>query len=89
MKNSRQREILVELAHRHGLTVAQAEEIWNSLGSAVSAAISADHRDQETTKFVVEKFPVIHIEHFGKFIPNKKRINYANYCITKKKQDEA
>ena len=38
--------------------------------------------------FDENKFPIIHIDNFGKFIPNKRKINHANYCI-KKKQDES
>lgn len=83
---SRQRDILLEVAQRHGLTVAQAEEIWSALGAKISDAISSDHRDPETNNFVFEKFPVVHIDNFGKFIPSKKRVNYANYCLTKKEK---
>jgi hypothetical protein len=87
MKNSRQRDLLIATAQRHGLNLTQAEEIWNSFGHTIAKHISSDHRG-ENNKFVLDKFPVIHIEHFGKFIPNKKRINYANYCIDKNKTDD-
>lgn len=88
MKNRRQRDVLVDAARRHGITIGQAEEIWNLLGAGIADAISSDHRDPETNKFVFEKFPVIHLEHFGKFIPSKKRVNYANYCLTKNTTDD-
>lgn len=84
MKNSKQRDILVETARRHGMTIAQAEEIWNSFGLTIAKHISSNHRDDDN-KFNLDKFPVINIQHFGKFIPRKKKINYANYCIDKNK----
>lgn len=79
---SRQRDILLEIARRNGVSVAQAEEIWNSFGATIAKHISSNHRDDDN-KFNLDKFPVINIQHFGKFIPRKKKINYANYCIDK------
>ena len=79
---SRQRDILLEIARRNGVSVAQAEEIWNSFGLTIAKHISSNHRDDDN-KFNLDKFPVINIQHFGKFIPRKKKINYANYCIDK------
>ena len=79
---SRQRDILLEIARRNGVSVAQAEEIWNSFGATIAKHISSNHRDSDN-KFNLDKFPVINIQHLGKFIPRKKKINYANYCIDK------
>ena len=79
---SRQRDILLEIARRNGVSVAQAEEIWNSFGATIAKHIGSNHRDDDN-KFNLDKFPVINIQHFGKFIPRKKKINYANYCIDK------
>lgn len=79
---SRQRDILLEVARRNNVSVAQAEEIWNSFGATIAKHISSNHRDEDN-KFNLDKFPVINIQHFGKFIPRKKKINYANYCIDK------
>jgi hypothetical protein len=79
---SKQRDIMLEIARRNGVTVTQAEEIWNSFGATIAKHISSNHRD-ENNKFNLDKFPVINIQHFGKFIPRKKKINYANYCIDK------
>jgi ribosomal protein S15P/S13E len=73
---------MLEIARRNGVTVTQAEEIWNSFGATIAKHISSNHRD-ENNKFNLDKFPVINIQHFGKFIPRKKKINYANYCIDK------
>lgn len=81
---SKQRDILLDLARRHNLTVAQAEEIWNNFGLTIAKHIESNHRDEDN-KFNLDKFPVINIQHFGKFIPRKKKINYANYCLDKNK----
>ena len=70
----------------HGIKISQAEEIWKLMGSKVAEVISSDHKTNNL--FDENKFPIIHIDNFGKFIPNKRKINHANYCI-KKKQDES
>lgn len=84
MKSSRQKDILNDIARRHGITIAQAEEIWDSFGKTIAKHISSNHRDEDN-KFNLDKFPIVHIEHLGKFIPRKKKINYANYCLDKNK----
>lgn len=86
--SSRQQDILVSLARRHGITIGQAEEIWSFFGSTIATHISSAEKNEEGY-FIEDSFPIIHIENFGKFVPNKRRIKYANHCITyKKKQNE-
>ena len=88
LSSHRQQEILVEMARRHGITIGQAEDIWSSFGSTIATHVSSATKDEEGF-FIEDSFPVIHIENFGKFVPNKRRIKYANHCITyKKKQNE-
>lgn len=82
MKSNKQKEILTTIARQHGLTIAQAEEIWNNFGLTIAKHISSNHRDEDN-KFNIDKFAIINIQHFGKFIPKKKKINYANYCLDK------
>tara|TARA_R110000803_G_scaffold208578_1_gene277344 strand:- start:1213 stop:1467 length:255 start_codon:yes stop_codon:yes gene_type:complete len=81
-----QKEILKKIANTHGVKISQAEEIWKLLGNKIADVISSDHKDQNNL-FDINMFPVIHIDNFGKFIPNKRKINYANYCINKKKDE--
>jgi hypothetical protein len=81
----RQREILISLAERHGITIGQAEEIWNLQGGKIAEVISSSKKDDEG-QFILDKFDTIHIDNFGKFIPNKRKINYANHCIKLKQQ---
>jgi nucleoid DNA-binding protein len=83
---NKQKEILKKIAATHGIKISQAEEIWNLLGSKISEVISSDHKTEGL--FDENKFPIIHIDNFGKFVPNKRKINHANYCI-KKKQNES
>ena len=81
---TKQREILLATAKRHGLNIGQAEEIWNLFGAKIAEVISDD--DKKTNElFTSEKFPTIHIDHFGKFIPNQRKIRHANHCIGLKK----
>ncbi len=84
---NKQKEILKKIAAFHGINFSQAEEIWNLLGSKIAEEISSDHKNEKGL-FDENKFPIIHIDNFGKFIPNKRKINHANYCI-KKKQNES
>lgn len=85
---NRQKDILERIAKKHGLTLAQAEEIWNLFGNKISEVISKQDK-LENNIYNPEKFPVIHIDNFGKFIPDQRRIRHANHCLTlKQKQNE-
>ena len=82
---SKQKEILKKIAASHGIGIAQAEEIWKLLGNKIADVISSDHKTDGL--FDETKFPIIHIDSFGKFVPNKRKINHANFCIKKKKNE--
>jgi nucleoid DNA-binding protein len=85
---NRQREILEKTAKKHGLTLAQAEEVWSLFGAKISEVISKQDK-LENKIYNADKFPVIHIDNFGKFIPDQRRIRHANHCLTlKQKQNE-
>jgi hypothetical protein len=85
---TRQREILLQIAKKHGVNIGQAEEVWNLFGAKIAEIISST--DKKTNElFDSNKFPVIHIDHLGKFIPNQRKIRHSNYCIDlKTKTDE-
>ena len=85
---TKQREILLAMAKRHGLNIGQAEEVWNLIGGKIAEVIG--DLDKKTNELYDDnKFHVIHIDNFGKFIPNKNRIRHANYCLRLKiKKDE-
>ena len=85
---TKQREILLAIAKRHGLNIGQAEEVWNLIGGKIAEVIS--DLDKKTDELYDDnKFHVIHIDNFGKFIPNKNRIRHANHCLRLKiKKDE-
>ena len=82
---SKQKEILKKIADTHGINISQATEIWKLLGNKIADVISSDHKTDGI--FDESKFPTIHIDNFGKFIPNKRKINHANFCIKKKKNE--
>ena len=82
---NKQKELLKKIAESHGVKISQAEEIWNLLGNKIAEVISSDHKTDGM--FDENKFPIIHIDSFGKFVPNKRKINHANYCIKKKKDE--
>jgi hypothetical protein len=85
---TKQKEILLAIAKRHGLNIGQAEEVWNLIGGKIAEVIS--DLDKKTDELYDDnKFHVIHIDNFGKFIPNKNRIRHANHCLRLKiKKDE-
>jgi nucleoid DNA-binding protein len=82
MINRQQDNILRETAKEFGLTQLQAEEIFKLFCNKISEEISSDHKTNEL--FDPTKFKVIHIDNFGKFIPNQNKIRHANFCLTKK-----
>ena len=85
---TKQREILLAIAKRHGLNIGQAEEVWNLIGGKIAEVIG--DLDKKTDELYDDnKFHVIHVDNFGKFIPNKNKIKHANYCLRLKiKKDE-
>jgi hypothetical protein len=85
---TKQKEILLAIAKRHGLNIGQAEEVWNLIGGKIAEVIS--DLDKKTDELYDDnKFHVIHVDNFGKFIPNKNRIRHANHCLRLKiKKDE-
>jgi nucleoid DNA-binding protein len=82
MINRQQDNILKETAKDFGITQGQAEEIFRLFCNRVSEEISSDHKTDGL--FDTTKFKVIHIDNFGKFIPNQRKIRHANFCLTKK-----
>ena len=82
---NKQQKILADIARHHGLTLGQAEEIWNLLGAKIADVISSPKKDDEG-QFILDKFDTVHIDNFGKFVPNKRKVNYANHCIKLKQQ---
>jgi nucleoid DNA-binding protein len=78
-----QKDILMEVASRHGLNQTQAEDIWNLIGGKIAEVISKNDKKVDGL-YDVEKFPVIHIDNFGKFIPDNRKIRHANFCLKAK-----
>jgi hypothetical protein len=69
---TRQQQILKEVAKRNGIPDYQVEEIWRLFTQGLSAEMSIKRKDDDN-KFIVEDFPIIHVDNFGKFTP---RINF-------------
>lgn len=80
---SKQRDILERTAVKYGLTLTQAEEIWNLFGAKIAETISKQDKLIDN-QYDPEKFPVIHIDNFGKFIPNQRKLRHANHCLNLK-----
>lgn len=84
---NKQKEILLSIAKKHGLSISQAEEVWRLFGSKIASVISNSNKKNNDNLYDIEKFPVIHIDNFGKFFPSKRVIHHSNTNL-KKKQDE-
>lgn len=80
-----QYQILRKLAKEQGITITQAEEIWSLFCKKIESVIYSDKRVDGI--YDINKFPVIHIDNFGKFIPNKKNIRYANMHLKRVNDD--
>jgi hypothetical protein len=78
------KKIIRDLCLSHGIKLSQGEEIASSLFKQIAEIMSVPRKDEEGL-FDPDAFPVIHIDSFGKFIPNKKNIRFINSCINKKK----
>ena len=83
---TKQKKILNDLAMAHGITIGQAEEIWSLMIDKVATTISEKNKQDENGLYDIEKFPVVHIDNFGKFIPSARNINYANMFLEKKNE---
>jgi hypothetical protein len=77
---SKQKDILHATARRHGLNISQANEVWDLLGSKIAEIISSSHTSGEILD--PDNFKIIHIDNFGKFIPNKRKIMQRNKIHT-------
>lgn len=90
IKINRQRNIMMEIAKKHGILMGQADEIWQLFNNKIEEVISDTDVMTEDNYFDANKFKLIHIDNFGKFIPLKKNINYVNLGLkNKRKKDES
>jgi hypothetical protein len=81
---------LRRVAKQHQIQINQAEEIFELFCKKIGSVVA------EEDKFVngfyhIDKFPIIHIDNFGKFIPSPKHITKYNKGIeiNKKRDEEA
>tara|TARA_R110002020_G_scaffold51362_6_gene145358 strand:- start:6387 stop:6647 length:261 start_codon:yes stop_codon:yes gene_type:complete len=80
----KQKIILNDLAKKHNISIGQAEEIFSLFVEKIATTISEEDK-MEDGLYVADRFKTIHIDNFGKFIPNLNKITYANKYLEKKK----
>jgi nucleoid DNA-binding protein len=85
---NKQKQMLNNIAKRHGLSISQAEEIWTLLIDKIASTISDLDKKNDDGTYDLDKFKTINVQNFGKFIPHKRHILNANKWILKKKEDE-
>lgn len=83
----KQEEIIYRIASEHGISKTHSKEIWKLFTNKIAETIS-DQDKKEDGKFSRDKFKVVHISNFGKFIPNYKKIYFANKCLKAKKNED-
>ena len=81
---NKQKIILNDLAKKHNISIGQAEEIFSLFVNKIASTISEEDK-MEDGLYVADRFKTIHIDNFGKFIPNLNKIAYANKYLEKKK----
>jgi len=86
--SNRQQQILLEVAERHGLSKKQAEEIWSLFTEKIRTTISEPNKRGKDGLYEIDNFPIIHIDNFGKFVPNLRNIRHANKCLENKKKND-
>ena len=80
----KQKIILNNLAKKHNISIGQAEEIFGLFVDKIATTISEEDK-MEDGLYVADRFKTIHMDNFGKFIPNLNKIAYANKYLEKKK----
>lgn len=83
--NRKQKEIFLRLVKQHGLQIGQAEDVWNLFGAKIASVIG-DPNKMTDGLYDIEKFPIIHIDHLGKFVPVRGKVKYENKKLTEKKE---
>lgn len=83
----RQEEILLEIAAKHGISKTDAREVWSSFIRTIREVISEQDK-MVGGQYESEKFKTIHIDNFGKFVPNQRNIRFANKCLETKNKKQ-
>lgn len=81
---TKQEDILRRLANEYDIQIQQAEEIWNLFCEKIKLEIIKTKKDEEGL-YILDNFPVIHIDNFGKFVPIKQKVLFANNVMINKK----
>ena len=81
---NKQKKILNKIAKEHDIPIGQAEEIWKLFTYKIAEIISEPNK-LEDGLYIPEKFKNIHIDNFGKFVPDLRKIGHANNALKKKK----
>jgi nucleoid DNA-binding protein len=81
--NKKQKKILNELAAKHNIPIKQAEEIYSLFVGKIADTISAPDKMVDGL-YDIERFPTIHVDNFGKFVPDARKIRHANNNLKKR-----
>ena len=81
---NKQKKILNSIAEKHELPIGHAEEIWKLFTDKIAETISEPDKLEEGL-YNPENFKNIHIDNFGKFVPDLRKIGHANNALKKKK----
>ena len=81
---TKQEKIIRQLAHKHGISEAQAIEIFELQCAAMRGIIADPNTKREDGLWNVDEFKAFGLVKFGKFTPKKKQINFINNLVEEK-----
>ena len=86
--NAKQREIIAEVAAKHGLKKQEVYNIWKSQFKFVHETTRKEIQRQDDGTFREEDFKVFMLPFFGKFMPKLGTIRTLNKAALKRHEDK-
>jgi nucleoid DNA-binding protein len=80
----KQKKIINDLAAAHNISIGHAEEIFSLFVEKIASTMSEPNKLVDGL-YDIDNFPTIHIDNFGKFVPDSRKIHHANIQLEKKK----
>lgn len=79
-----------DLAEKHNIPITKAFEIVDLYNQVIAMNISDEDKEDEQGLLDIDKFKVISIQNFGKFVPKPKMITQTNNKrLKQRKQHES
>jgi hypothetical protein len=83
---TRQEEILLEVAKRHGLTIGAARHAFYCIGKTAAEIMDDPSTKNEDGTWNLDNLKTVGIQGLGKLVPYEKMIKARNYKILEKNE---